>query len=89
MAHPRQIMIDRSYEDRIDDVEVYPTTVSTYLLRTDLHTNALSVVLRSATTPSERALLLPLDMDPSHGRAQPALRRCAHTRVRTVREIVL
>jgi hypothetical protein len=89
MAHPRQIMIDRSYEDRIDDVEVYPTTVSTYLLRADLHANALSVVLRSATTPSERALLLPLDTDPSHGRAQPALRRCVHTRVRTVREIVL
>ena len=42
MAHPRQIMIDRSYEDRIDDVEVYPTTVSTYLLRVDyLHANAL------------------------------------------------
>jgi hypothetical protein len=64
MAHPRQIMIDRSYEDRIDDVEVYPTTVSTYLFRVDLHANALSVVLRSATTPQRT----PLVVASGHGR---------------------
>jgi hypothetical protein len=88
MAHPRQIMIDRSYEDRIDDVEVYPTTVSTYLFRVDLHAMRCRSCCDLRPRRSAPLLLLPLDTDAPHGRAQPALRRCVNTRVRTVREIV-